>query len=1180
MSATCAARVIVFLGVLIGAVAFAQEAPAARVPAPPVAAPPAAAAATAPAPAAPAITPPPVAAPPASEAPERFREQTIYVPYEDLRKTFEKTGRGVFIPYDEFQALWQAARRAVARPPEVKAPVDSLISEITGEATVSKDVLTVQAKVRIELIREGWNQVPIRLGDVAISEAMLGDRPARLVTIEGGYALLAEHRGKTPEVVELSLEFAKAYTKSPGRNTVSFEAPAAPVSRWDIRIPEPGVKVDVYPLVAATEVPAAKGVAETHVRAFVGAAPTVRVEWTPKAEGARGLTVLAAVGADLQVSVDEGVTRTRVELDYAVSRAELPQVRIEVPSDQKIVNVYDPNVREWSVASTAGSQCVTAQLFEPAREKQHLVLELERFSADQEVAVPVVTALDVGRQQGTVVIRVAGGLRAEAQKREGLRQLDAAELPAQLAAQTWDFAYRYAALPFALVLRVEKIQPRIVAETLVEVHVQPEQLVADVLTVADVQRAGVFQLSFVVPPEWEVRQVRGEKIGTGGPAEIDAHHRAADQPGTLIVDLARQARGPAGVALQLFRRLHEPDLLTPTGHAVTIPLPLPHADPASILRENGRIVLYGPDSLRFNPRDTKGLRSVPQAEAVQDFPSTQREGTERPVMAFAFGADPVTLSLDAERRKPHITVGQLLVVRIESGVARFEATFHATVLYSGVKSLRVDLPAEVADQVRVTASGIRHQVIENPAELGDLAAGMVAWRLSGETEFLGKVAIPMVWEPKLAKLDVGGSVDLPVPRLIPRGVDRAWGQIVLAKAESIDVTPTETRSGLRAIDPQHDLMPGATVREAARAYEFHDDWSLVVRATRYEAKDVKATSIERALITGVVTRGDVTSVQAVYAMRSARQRLTVQLPGEVAFDTQPLHINGRPVPLEQGAGREYFIPLTGQAQNTPFLVELRYTVRGQGLRFECPSFPEEPAVQRVYLSLFLPHELSYLGSRGPWNGELVWAIRGFSSWPRGNLSQSALYGWVAGDVSQGRENLASFTTDGRHVLFSTLRPGSGPAGALRLSAVRDVWLQLVVVGLGVAIGLALLRATFTRRALVIGMIITLMLLLAVFLPSLARALVTNAAVAGAMVVLVIWCLWYLVVVRPRDPLVQARQREREEAGRRLAKARLEAAAAATTTPPPVPHPPAAPRPPQTPSTPADSGGPGSGKNPA
>ena len=50
------------------------------------------------------------------------REQTIYIPYEKLRKTFEKEGRGVFLPYEKFRELWDAAREATRTPEDEEPP--------------------------------------------------------------------------------------------------------------------------------------------------------------------------------------------------------------------------------------------------------------------------------------------------------------------------------------------------------------------------------------------------------------------------------------------------------------------------------------------------------------------------------------------------------------------------------------------------------------------------------------------------------------------------------------------------------------------------------------------------------------------------------------------------------------------------------------------------------------------------------------------------------------------------------------------------------------------------------------------------------------------------------------------------------------------------------------------------
>src|SRR5262245_58373212 len=138
------------------------------------------------------------------------------------------------------------------------------------------------------------------------------------------------------------------------------------------------------------------------------------------------------------------------------------------------------------------------------------------------------------------------------------------------------------------------------------------------------------------------------------------------------------------------------------------------------------------------------------------------------------------------------------------------------------------------------------------------------------------------------------------------------GQIVVAKAETLDVNAKAGFTGLRPIDPQVDLMDGTQIPDAARAFEFHDDWSLTMTATRYELEDVKRTSIERALLRMVVTRSQQVSVQALYRVQSAVQRLAVALPASAQLDSDSLRLNGRAVPLERGDKDEMYIPLVSQ----------------------------------------------------------------------------------------------------------------------------------------------------------------------------------------------------------------------------------------------------------------------------
>ncbi len=940
----------------------------------------------------------------ATEAPQPPREQSIYIPYEKLRQTFEKDGRGVFIPYEQFQELWKAARAQERKPVEIKPPTPAVITLADSEATVGKEVVRVAARLKIDLLASGWAEVPLRLDDAGVISANLvaadgTEEPARLAVAEGGYKLIIENKAKAPRQIELRLEYAKAFNKTPGRNDVSFAAPQAPVNRWKVLVPESGAKVHIEPMIAATEPPSddqkpapekkvtdKKAAEETVLLAFVGTAPNVRIDWTAKAEGASGLAALASVEAQQEVRVEEAALRTHTKLTYSISRAELAVLSVEVPADQKVVNVSAANVRQWSVETKGKTQKITVQLFEPAHQSESIDVDLVQYgdqpaakaaedpakavaSAHRTLDVPVVKALDVSRQQGVVVVDVAEGLQVEAHTHDGLSQLDSADLPPTLAKQSHELSYRYAGLPFQLSIDVVKIKPRVIADELVTARLEPEQLTLRLQAVYTIERAGVFDLAIDVPAGYDVREVRGEACRGAKAVQVDSHHLEGADKTRLVVNLAHQALGCVSIFVELQKRLDDANLLGPTGKTSEVPLRLPRVAPETIERTNGRLVVYAPESLRVNPGKQSGLRSVSLAEALAGATETlvNQPVAARSVSSFVYTKAPVELTLLVDRRKPYVTVGQLLVAKVDPGVVKYEATFFYDIRYSAVKNLRIDVPADLAAEIHNNTPGITETPLDPQPK--DLAKGCVAWSFSTEGELLGPVAIHLTWERRLENLDVGKSVDLAMPRLRPSGADRAWGQIVLVKAETIDLLPSATPSGLRPIDAQHDLMPGANVPDAAQAFEFQDDWSLTVAATRYQLEAVKHTSIERGLIRAVVTRGGQVAVQALYRLRSSGQRLAVTLPSGVEFDTEPLRIDGRPTPLESGAKGEFFVPLVGRGGDRSFLLELRYTLPGVGARVDLPTFRDEPAVQKVYVSIFLPEEQEVLGYHGPWTDE-------------------------------------------------------------------------------------------------------------------------------------------------------------------------------------------------------------------
>lgn len=1061
---------------------------------------------------------------PSPESPKpALREQTIYVPYNKLRTVFEKEGRGVFVPYEKFQELWRAAQQAQRDDPEPRPPVDALIAEIDSRATAQADVLLVEATLHIELLKDGWHQIPLRLSDAAIRRATIGEQPARLVRLpDGGYALLVQRaREMDPARIELKLEYAKAIQKSPGKNSVSIQTPQAPVNRWEVRIPDEGVKIDIRPLIAATQ-PANEddnaSEKETAILAFVGAADAITIDWNPKSEGASGLAALVAVQAEQQVSIEEGVMRTRTRLDYHINRSELTQLEIGVPADHKVAAVFDANVRQWELTTEGDVQRITVHLFEPAKAQQTVTIDLERFLSDVDratVAVPVVRAFDVSRQQGLVALRLAPTLRGTTAVRTGLLQLDTSELPEQLTGESWEAVYRYAALPFELSIDVEKIEPRIRVKQYVHAYLEPEQWTVDLLALYTVERAGVFQLPLDIPADYEVRQIRGQAAEGFAPAAVDAYHADPNQPGRWTVNLAGKAEGQVGLFVQLARRLDDPNLIAPTGKASSLPLAIPRVASTEVQQFTGYLVAFAPESLRVSASTQRNAQNVSFAEATEGvgyLRRGERFAAMREVLALTYARDDVQLTLAAERRKPQVLARHLLIANIESGAVRYDARFFYEIRYSPASVLRIDVPESISSHLRNTTPSMRDQVM-NP-QPDDVAEGYVAWQFIGETELIGEQAITLEWQQSINALGIGESAEVPVPRLVPQGTDRTWGQIVAAKSDTIDIRPSGELTGLRPIDPQHDLMPGSPPVAAARAFEFQQDWSLTFSATRYQLVEVKRTSIEAALLRMVVTRSDQVDVHALYRLQSARQRLEVRFPDRVdpdqSFDAQPLRINGQPVTLERGDDQQYYIPLVGQAADQPMLVELRYTVSGKSRTLDFPTFPEEPAVGQVYMSVYLPEELALLGTAGPWHLEKFnpWRVSTATTLvsrpPWDVKSDAQIYKELAEGIPVVGEPLSGFSVQGQRYLLVTLRPADPPQSALRLRTVDGRWLDSLLFIIAVGIAVAFLLRPVRDKLIAIGLVLTAIVLAGVFWPTAAMYLLDGKFVLAGIAVLLLW----------------------------------------------------------------------------
>ncbi|MGO8690099.1 MAG: hypothetical protein ACLQLG_10730 [Thermoguttaceae bacterium] len=200
----------------------------------------------------------------------------------------------------------------------------------------------------------------------------------------------------------------------------------------------------------------------------------------------------------------------------------------------------------------------------------------------------------------------------------------------------------------------------------------------------------------------------------------------------------------------------------------------------------------------------------------------------------------------------------------------------------------------------------------------------------------------------------------------------------------------------------------------------------------------------------------------------------------------------------------------------PFLVELRYTVPFDGRSLDLPFFPDEVALQKVYLCVYVPAPQALLGSVGPWSEEFQWRLDGLHwepCYPAADTSDDKkLVSWV--EQGTGPAGSASFLPDGRRFVFSTLRPSAPPDGSLRLRLLSNNGLSAIVFLVVVCGGLILLPAGRGRRAAAVGAVIIALVLSGVFCPTFAMQIVNGVLAAALVIVLVVWSVAYMARSRP------------------------------------------------------------------
>ncbi|HRA90167.1 MAG TPA: hypothetical protein PK992_18915, partial [Planctomycetaceae bacterium] len=497
------------------------------------------------------------------------------------------------------------------------------------------------------------------------------------------------------------------------------------------------------------------------------------------------MDLLSSVTNQTSVRIEQGLLQSRTVLNYEILRGELRDVTLLAPKDARIIDVVSAagRVRSWS-AETVGEthQVVKAELLVPATEKFQIEIQTERaiegdtlqlIGRSEDGKLHGVHADAVVREAGTLAIVTDPSLTTVIRTQVGVKQVDTGSAGAKgekaAVANTWEFS----GTSGQLVVQVKPVEPRLLVTHNMQYVFRDDELRLKSVLKYEVERAGVFQLSFKVPESLAI-----DSVSADGMSEFNIDKGS----GKVTLSLTQKRMGAIEVTVQGHQAFD--------ASAVNAELELPTLTPEGVERETGVVTAYAPEFLDVITIDEKLVGLFPSRDAaVEQLPRLRNAGT------WNFTRRPMALFARTAPRPAQIAASVGTTVHIEPEIVKLNAILTFDIQNAGIDTFRVAVPDSVSNDVRFQMLSPGHS-IQQRDKATQAENGWVTWTLVLQDETTGTVQLGIDWDVKLAKEPFGerGGVSPPVQPAAGTpeaalAADTAAAQPIAAPEQTLVVEP-------------------------------------------------------------------------------------------------------------------------------------------------------------------------------------------------------------------------------------------------------------------------------------------------------------------------------------------------------------------------------------------------------
>jgi hypothetical protein len=789
------------------------------------------------------------------------------------------------------------ANHVSARPIEPPTLPDS----VTQSIRVEDQFATGAAHIRWHALK--GQLLPLLAKPAVLMHATYPNHGLELTGMSDGsrfsQALIARANG----VFDIDVQY-QVPLEEQGGDRFTQPVPFGLINRIDLTIS--GLDVDVAcPQAVSTHV---EYVGTNTVAKLLLSPARAEVAWHPRSRDVQHEK--AVFYADLtQLYVPSaGVLESASKVTIRPAQGELSELTMAVPKGATVTDVAGPMVSLWRFDPDGGTLRLALN---PPQSKPFAVTVQTQIATGPlpfETSTGLLSVENAAGQIGLAGIAAGGDVQLDRVTAQGLSPINLEDFPADaisaLGEKSPDLtvwrAFRYLDTNAVLQLAASAVQPdvHVVAEDTLSIGEDRTLLAVNLW--ADITRAGVFNLTFVMPAGYDIESLSGSSLSQWTELTADAGR-------VITLHLTGKTLG------------HQTFVLTLAGPGIKT---AHHwLAPRVVIREASK----QNDSLLIVPE--QGMRvAVVTREGYTQLDPRAAGISQKGVLGFRALQAAAALTLDLEQVDPWIRVSSLQHAVVNEAQVKVVANLAYEIENTGLKSLRVLVPVE-AEAVRFQGD----QLADTAGTPGTTANGLRSWEVKLRRRFIGEYFLQVAYEIPLAA--TARAVTL-------RGIEAAdvnlqRGFVTMQSDPRLQLTVTTLPAALQRTEWQgipralkKDLLPAAsdfTYRVVEPAF------AMVLGLTRHQAATLLPARVNHIDFDSVISDdGDILTRTRLEIVPGDKRLLKLRLPADARFWFAFVNDAGVWPWLEND---DILIPLEQQsAGNTPITVEIFHSAHAGGAR--------------------------------------------------------------------------------------------------------------------------------------------------------------------------------------------------------------------------------------------------------